>query len=212
MADSPVFVCGMGRSGTTWVSRALGESPELTYINEAWLVGKLEELADWFETLHEDEWAGFTPWKRQGVDRRAFVDSLARWYRELLDRAAGGNRFVEKTPDWNALHLAFLQELFPHAYYVLVYRDGRNCVASLEAKKAKDGQPFDFETACRRWARAMDVFSELGERRADGRVMPLRYEDLLRDFDSAFEELCAFVRIDPFRPSPRRSNSSFAHP
>src|SRR5438045_5501961 len=193
MAESPVFVCGLGRSGTTWVSRALGESPELTYIGEAWLVGKLEELADWFGTLHEDEWTGFTPWKRQGVDRRAFVDSLARWYRELLDRAAGGNRFVEKTPDWNALHLAFLQELFPHAYYVLVYRDGRNCVASLEAKKRQDGEPYDFAASCSRWAAAMDVFLDVRNTGDIERVVFVRYEELLANFDPVFEKLCRSV-------------------
>src|SRR5215210_3036556 len=111
-ADAPVFVCGCGRWGTTWISSALGQSAQLTYIGEAWLLAKLEELADWFAMLH-DEWTNFTPWNRRGVGRRAFVDRLARWYRELLGDAADGKRFVEKTPDWNALRLPFLHELFP---------------------------------------------------------------------------------------------------
>ena len=208
-ARAPIFVCGMGRSGTTWISRALGQSPELTYIQEAWLVRKLDELAAWFETLH-DEWTGFTPWRHSGIDRSVFVDSLARCYRELLDRAAQGNRFVEKTPEWNALHLGFLQEMFPDAYYVLVYRDGRNSVASQEVKNHNERKSFDLATACRRWAGAMDAFSASRKRRPERRLTLIRYEDLIEDFDASFRELCAFAEIEPFHAVPHRPNSSFA--
>ncbi len=206
--NGPVFVCGLGRSGTTWIAKSLGESPALDYIGEAWLVEKLEELASWFEVLH-DEWTGFTPWSRRGVDRRAFAAWLARSYGGLLELAADGRRIVEKTPDWNALHLPFLHELFPDAYFVLVCRDGRNCVASLEAFKAARSEPFDFAESCRRWAAAMDVFSDVAGSGAVKRLFLVRYEDLLRDFDAVFERLCAFTEIAPFRPAPRSPNSAF---
>ena len=206
--DEPIFVCGMARSGTSWLSGALAQSPELTYVGEAWLVRRLEELAEWFEMLH-DEWGDFTPWERTGVDRAAFVRSLAGWYRELLTRAAGGGRFVEKTADWNALHLRFLHELFPDAHYVLVYRDGRNCVASMEVKKQLDREPFEFEAACRRWAAAMDTFAQVRSSGDVRRLRLIRYEDLLTDFDTIFEQLCSFVAVTPFRPTRREPNSSF---
>lgn len=206
--DEPVFICGMARSGTSWLAGALAESRELTYVGEAWLVRRLEELADWFAVLH-DEWDAFTPWNRTGVDRHAFVESLAGWYRELLGRAAGGARFVEKTADWNALHLRFLHEMFPDAYYVLVYRDGRNCVASMEVKKQTDGEPFEFDVACRRWARAMDTFAQVRASADFRHVRLVRYEDLVADFDPVFRELCSFTGIAPFRPRQRQPNSSF---
>ena len=205
--EAPVFVCGLGRSGTTWISKALGESPELDYIGEAWLVEKFEELAEWFTHLRED-WS-FTPWKRRGVDREAFVACLAHSYRELLETAADGRRVVEKTPDSNARHLRFLRELFPDAHFVLVYRDGRNCIASVEANKARKGHPFDFAASCRRWARAMDIFSEVMEGNSHENCTLVRYEDLLEDFDAVFDRLCAFTGIASFRPPPRWPNSSF---
>jgi hypothetical protein len=205
---APIFVCGVSRSGTTWVARSLGHSPELEYIGEAWLVENLKDLADWFGMLHDD-WSGWTPWKRRSVDRRVFVESLARWYRELLDLAADGKRFVEKTPDWNVLQLRFLHEMFPDAHYVLIYRDGRNCVASLEAKKRQDGEPYDFAASCSRWAAAMDVFLDVRNTGDIERVVFVRYEELLENFDAVFEELCRSVGIEAFVPPPYRANTSF---
>lgn len=205
----PVFICGLSRSGTTWIAKSLGQSPELTYIQEAWMVGRLAGLSDWFTMLH-DSWADFTPWQRAGIDRRAFVESLAGWYRELLTRAAADRRFVEKTPEENALHLRFLHELFPDAYYVLLQRDGRNYVASLEAMKARQHEPFDFDGACRRWAATTDLFAEVRSARLIRRVAIVRYEDLLDGFAQRFADLCKFAEICPFQPRPYAPNSSFA--
>jgi hypothetical protein len=198
----------MARSGTTWLSSSLGAGTELTYVRETWLIARLEELADWFTMLH-DEWGGWTPWQERGIDRRVFVASLAGWYQELLERAAGGGRFVEKTPDWNVKHLDFLRELYPDAYYVCVHRDGRNCIASVEAKRRRDGQQFDFEDAVRRWARAMDVFSALRADDEARRVLFVRYEDMVSDFGPTFSRVCKFVGIEPFTPPEYHANSSF---
>ena len=208
VAKAPVFVCGMGRSGTTWVGRTLGQSPELVYIGEAWLIGKLEELGDWFRKIAED-WGTHTVWHRSGMDRGVFLQHVARFYLGLLDGAAGGQRFVEKTTSWNALHLRFLAELFPQAYYVLVYRDGRNQVASLEAKNLESNKSFDFEASCSRWSRAMGVFEEVSTSAGTLRCRLVRYENLLTDFDREFADLCRFVEIAPFVPEQPTPNSSF---
>ena len=204
----PVFVCGMARSGTTWLASSLGAGGGITFVREAWLVQRLREMADWFDTLH-DEWAGWTPWQERGIDRATFVASLARWYRELLELAAGGERFVEKTPDWNVRHLDFLRELFPDAYFVCIHRDGRNCVASVEAKRGQNGRPFDFEDVTRRWAEGMDVFARVRAEPDPGRVLFVRYEDLVSDFQATFTGVCEFAGIEPFSPPEYYVNTSF---
>jgi LPS sulfotransferase NodH len=201
----PVFVCGMARSGTTWLANSLGESHELAYVQEAWLVEKLAELADWFTMVHA-EWGGWTPWEASGIDRPAFVASLGRWYRELLERAAGGGRVIEKTPDWNVRFLPFLRELFPDGRFVCLHRDGRNVVASVEARRTANQRPFDFERECERWAEGMDVFAEA--RGGEG-VVFVRYEDLVADFDPVFAGVCEAVGIEPFVPPTYTANTAF---
>lgn len=203
-----MFVCGLARSGTTWLATALGQSPKLLFLQEAWLLDKLAEFVEWFSMLH-DEWDEFTPWRRYGIGREAIVQHLAGLYGNLLLQASAGRRFVEKTPEANLLQFELLHELFPSAYFILIYRDGRNQVASLEAMKRKQGEPFDFEEACRRWARGMEVVAKAQSRLSIEHLRILRYEDLLEGFAPIFDELCRFVGVEPFELRPHAPNSSF---
>jgi sulfotransferase family protein len=207
-AGEPVFVCGLGRSGTTWIARSLAASPDLVYIGEAWLIQRLAELVSWHETLCS-EWGDFTTWHRGGIGREDFLRSVSRFYGDLLSAAADGRRFVEKTPEWNLFNLSLLAELFPGACYILIYRDGRNYVASTEAKSRQSGQSFDFEDSCRRWARAMEMLGNAHESGAPRLVRLVRYEDLLDDFRSVFTDLCEFVGIEPIAPRTVLPNSAF---
>jgi len=173
----PVFVCGMGRSGTTWLARSLALSPELFYIHEAWLVEKLHELSDWYRKIHK-EYSAFTPWHDIDRDQEMFRRKLSCFYRDLLETASGGRRVLEKTPSWNVEHLKFLNELFPDAYFVLVYRDGRNYAASLEQKRINERITFHFDEACARWAFGMDVFREVSEQKLIKNCKIVRYEEI----------------------------------
>jgi len=123
--------------------------------------------------------------------------------------ASGGGRFIEKTPEWNVRHLKLLHELFPSAYYILVYRDGRNQVASTEAKKMKQKEDFDFVSSCQNWAKAMNLFEEVPDKKSIKNMRLVRYEDLLVSFNEIFIDLCKFIRIKPFKQRPIIPNSSF---
>jgi hypothetical protein len=203
-----VFVCGLGRCGTTWIARSLAQSPELVYVGEAWLIEKLDELLRWHGVLL-DEWGDFTTWHKHGIGRDAFVRAIARLYNDVLSIAAGGRRFVEKTPEWNVFHLPLLAELFPEARFVLSYRDGRNYVASVEAKRRTAGKEFAFEDYCRRWAQGMEAFEQVGRGGRPRFAHLVRYEDLLEDFDGTFANLCDFVGIERIVAQPLAPNSAF---
>ena len=204
----PVFVCGLGRSGTSWISKSLGQSHELFYVKETWLIAKFQDLVDWYSMLY-DKWTGFTPWNEKGIDRKQFVEMLSRFYKDLLLKVSDGSRIIEKTPGLNVLHLKLLNELFPEAYYILIYRDGRNYVASLESKKAKQKEEFKFEKSCIRWATAMDIFEQIEQKNMIRNYRMIRYEDLLLNFDGIFTGLCSFVGIKAFKPDSFKPNSSF---
>ena len=140
---------------------------------------------------------------------------------ERVRRAAG--RVVRRHPvarrgraavrredaDWSVTHLEVLHELLPEAFYVLVYRDGRNTIASLEAHRARRVGEFDFARECRRWATAMDVFAHVRGSASVRNLRLVRYEDLLADSDAVFRDLCAFVGVEDFQRAAHRPNTSF---
>ncbi len=204
----PVFICGMGRSGTTWIAQSLGESPELAYIKEAWLVRKLAELDDWYKMLFND-WQGFTPWAENNIAPETFTAGIRQLYEKLLYTASQGRRFLEKTPNWNARSLKFLTTLFPEAYFILIYRDGRNQVASMMRKNSGKKQDSNFETLCKQWAEGMIAFNGIKNDRRQLQYQFVRYEDLLVDFENIFQRLCKFIEIPSFTPPAHFPNSSF---
>ncbi len=203
-----VFVCGMGRSGTTWIAKSLSESPELTYIKEAWLIWKLAELNDWYKMLF-NEWQKSTPWAENNITPEIFVSEIRKLYEQLLYTASQGRRFLEKTPNWNARCLKFLTTLFPEAYFILVYRDGRNQVASQMRKRRQKKQDENFELLCRQWAEGMEAFNNIKNEQRQLQYQLVRYEDLLVDFDNIFQNLCRFSEISPFTPPVFSPNSAY---
>jgi len=122
----PVFVCGLARSGTRWISAQLGQSDELLYLKESWMIAKLYDLTTWYSDIYNNWDKSFLTWKYRDVDRKSFIKHLRRFYLNLLYEASDNKRFIEKTPDWNIQFIDFLIELFPEAYFVFIYRDGRN--------------------------------------------------------------------------------------
>ena len=157
----PVFVCGLARSGTSWISRLLSQSEELEYIGESWLISKLGDLTDWCNKILVDyKFNNFT-WKEYSSDNKFFIDSIGNFYQDLLYKASDGKRFIEKTPNWNIEYLELLHDFFPDAYYILIYRDGRNQVASYEEFTLKNNKHFDFKRSCEKWSLCMDKINNV---------------------------------------------------
>ncbi|MCP4000614.1 MAG: sulfotransferase [Gammaproteobacteria bacterium] len=210
MINDPVFICGQGRSGTSWLANSVAQSEELVYLRETWLLRRLKDLGDWHDTLYH-EWTGFTPWGKSSIDQQAFYQHLGQFYAGLLEELSGGRRYLEKTPEWNIQYFDTLKTLFPDACFVFIYRDGRNYVASTEAKAKRDRKPFEFKRACQRWANAMDIIKSLPEQAAQQKVRVVRYEELIASFDMVFTELCRFIDIAAFTPIPFGANSAFTN-
>jgi len=205
----PVFVCGLARSGTSWISGSLGQSDELEYIGESWMISKLDDLTKWCNYILESyKFNNFT-WKEYSSDSKFFIRSIGNFYKDLLYKASDGKRFIEKTPNWNLGNIELLSEFFPDAYYVLIYRDGRNQVESYEKFLLDKNQFFDFRECCEKWSSSMDKINLIKKNAQINNYFLLRYEDMLVDFEGIFEDLCDFAEIKRFVPETPCDNSSF---
>jgi len=195
----PVFICSLARSGTHWLRRSLTQSPELVGIGQVNLIFEIRKLVECTDSA----------WVKQQIGSERFVQMLGDFYLGLLQEISGGKRFIESSPELNAICLKLIHQMFPDAFFILMYRDGRNYVASMEKFSRMKNKEFDFEVTCKRWARIMGDFKDIEENGWIRNHMLVRYEDMLSSFDDVFQKVCSFVQIEKFRPQPVDVNTAY---
>lgn len=72
----PIFICGLPRSGTTWLSSQLGQSDELQYLKESWMIARLNDLTSWYSDIYNNWSEDFLTWKYRDIDRKSFIKHL----------------------------------------------------------------------------------------------------------------------------------------
>lgn len=219
-AESPIFVVGAPRSGTTLVERMLDAHPAIAILDELVFFDHILALRReipqldtpqrrerFFQLLpqldHVRFWRGLDPVLARVREELEQAGARASWqlfYLLLMKRAAearGKRRYGEKTP-WNVRHLATIVRWFPDARIVHVVRDPRAQVAS---RRQLPRSSHDVLTHAVKWR--LDV--DLG-RRALARwprpanVIEVRYEDLLAEPEAQLKRICQAVG-EPFDPT-----------
>jgi hypothetical protein len=108
-------------------------------------------------------------------------------------QAQGKPRWAEKTPQ-NGLYWRALNEGFPHARFIHLVRDGRDC--ALSWINARFGPKLVYPAALR-WARYVHEMEALGRTVGPQRYLPIKYEDLIRDTEQTLRNVCDFLG-EPF--------------
>ena len=209
---APLVLLGVSRSGTTLLRVILDRSPGIAIPDESFFVpllarrhGKTVDAERFLDDLARipaiRDWGlsatSLAPRIRSGMP---IGEAIAAIYEAYAD-AAGKPRWGDKTPMYMR-HLALLDELFPHAQYVHLIRDGRD--AALSFLQMPEGTftrtwahprtPAQF--ACL-WRREVADARSLGDRVGATRYHEVRYEALVADPDATVRGLCAFAGI-PF--------------
>ncbi len=212
--ERPVFVCGVGRSGTTLLQCMLDASPELCMTPETHFFRRYVVPGDLRRRLEAAGPAAFAAhlagdldFARSGLDaelllapdaRRARAGrpwSLARTYARLLGACAaraGKPRAGDKDPRLLD-HLAPLHAARPQARVVHVVRDPRDVVLSRTRAAWSAGRPW--------WLHALLGAEqerrgrEAGRRLFGGAYLELAYEELLARPEAALRRVCAHVGI-----------------
>jgi len=208
--ESPIFLIGAARSGTTFLGDCVGRVPEISYHHEP----PATKAAGRY--VYEGDW-GFrrTRW---------FYRLVYAWLlRVELD---GGRRLCDKTPT-NALLVPFLDRAFRNARFIHIIRDGRDAAAShmrkpwLRQDAAASGQrepggylhgpwaPWwvepdrvaEFETTSDAhrmiwaWRRYTEAALRDGRALGPGRYLELRYETLVTKPQEEGEKILAFLGV-----------------
>ena len=166
----PVFVIGSPRSGTTLLRLILDSHPHISCGEETHFLRDLEAIVG-------RNWELVATY---GLERSWWLEHIRALYAdfqaEVLART-GKTRWAEKDPTYT-LHLPFIEELFPHALYVHLLRDGHDVVASF---RDRWGYKSAARAARSEWARYVDAARGLQARLPASRFLELRYEALVTD-------------------------------
>jgi hypothetical protein len=196
----PVFVCGSARSGTTWTFDLFDRHPEVSAVNESWVLSQTHGVTT---ILTQQYWdlAAKRAWEervdvpfgtRQLVSYEEMVadlsETVAGWYTR---RMKPGERFlVAKEP----IDVRAAAILFPEARFIHVIRDGREVALSMRrASETWDptmgvGLPMTLRAEAwrRQVANVRDHRELLGDRYVEARYERMR-ADVATEARSMFE-------------------------
>jgi Tfp pilus assembly protein PilF len=194
LRDRPVghvFLLGFMRSGTTLLESILASAPEIVAVDEH---DALRDAAINF--LNNDT----------GVARLSALEGaeLPRW-REVYWRSVRSQGvslkdkiFVDKLP-FHSIKLPLIARLFPEAKVLFALRDPRDVVLSAFRNQfAVQTDTFEFlrlEDCARYYAAVMEL-CELYWSKLPLNLRAIRYEDLVKDFDTTVKAVCKFVGIE----------------
>lgn len=204
--NSPIFIVGMARSGTTLMNTLLSahskiaiplsETKFLVDLNQA----KVEDFnagpqnfeTFWDEYIHGKRFTVLGLDSERVRDRilmskvinyRTIFSSILETYAEKMDKV----RWGEKTPDHYQFTEIILQ-WYPQAKIIWMLRDPRSVIAShLKVSWSKRS----VEEYAKKWCDSLTNFEQRWA--ADSRVKLVKYEHLVRNPSVEIPEICKFL-------------------
>ncbi len=228
---SPVrcgFIIGTGRCGTTLLAQMLNAHPRICVPHELQILfeeqtGNGPRLWEAFERGDHLRWTArdfatairrWCPYRlhrwfptTRFLRRQAYpITDPGRLVTDLyaaIARRAGKDVFLEQTP-WYGQRLDIVERLVPEARYVHMVRDGRDVAVSFART------PWWHRDIGRNLVRWHDEVRGIERTAAElglgGRLLTVRYEDVVREPEQALRRVCGFLDV-PFAPAmldPRR--------
>jgi tetratricopeptide (TPR) repeat protein len=194
--DSPVFVVGFPRSGTTLLEQMLDAHPQLQSMDENPFFNRLADLLNSHDTRILGDLS---------VLRQYDVDELRRTYYAMVDERVQrrpGVRIVDKNP-LNTMWLPLINRLFPRARFILALRHPCDVILSCHMQ---DFRAPTLALACTSLDRLGRAYVQVMQRWVDESAvlqpaaMTLRYEDVVDDLPGQAERIAQFLGLDDASP------------
>jgi hypothetical protein len=140
-------------------------------------------------------------WEDFGIDKAAFQRALEavtpfgfsdgfRLFYRMYAARFHKTRWGDKTPLYG-LHMPYLQQLLPEAYFIHIIRDGRGCAASLRDQWFSPGRSMAVQA--RHWCHNVATARRHGAQ--CNNYLEIRYENLIANTEMELRKVCSFIRL-----------------
>jgi hypothetical protein len=188
---TPVLISGAPRSGLTLLRLILDAHSQIAAPPET---GLIAEICQSHSAIMNELGTGFS--QNYAVEpeqiKSQFQNLFASIFTNSLDQI-----YVDKSSAnlllWRPIH-----RLFPKVKMILMVRDGRDVVSSLQACdwRSANGKLFPYcvneMAAARFWLQFMAAAKELGD---DPQILRVRYEDLILRPAQTLDRICQFLGV-----------------
>lgn len=214
--DSPVFVIGVPRSGTTLLRYMINSGGRIYIPQESHFIPRFfarhphrplteEQIDAMLTTIRKDYPLFFRRWQGPELTGGQIVAARpsptpADFVAEVFERYARGRGALswgDKTPIYTN-HMDLLNTLFPDSRFIHLIRDARDVALSTEDKWG-DRAHVDLYYSVRSWRDRTLRVEQSTAALGPGRVHQLRYEDLIADPESHLTAICDFLG-EPYDP------------
>jgi len=196
MRDSPIFVVGFPRSGTTLLEQVLDAHPCLQSMDENPFFNRLAGILGNHDRRILDDLS---------VLRQFDVDELRKRYHAMVDERVRRNwdaRLVDKNP-LNMHWLPVMVRLFPEARFILAVRHPCDVLLSCYMQSFRSSAlaaacgslerlAHGYVETMQRWLEEVDILRPS--------VMVSRYEDLVDDFPQQVSRIAGFLGLEDSSP------------
>ena len=199
MLESPIFVVGFPRSGTTMLEQMLDAHPALQSMDERAFLSNLVDHLSHFGIEYPKDLGKLTAEQ---------CEELRRVYWDLTAKVAPreqGQRLVDKNP-LHMLRLPLINRLFPNAPIILALRHPCDVILSNYMQYFTSNSfavlCSSLERLAKGYVSAMDSWIYHADM-LKPHVIHSRYEDLLDDFPGNIQRIGNFLELDDAAPLAR---------
>jgi tetratricopeptide (TPR) repeat protein len=192
---APIFVVGLPRSGSTLVEQILASHTSVEGTFELPNVLTIVREFDHANPEHDayPESVGSVPLAQFGLLGRRYID-------ETSPLRSGRPHFIDKMPN-NFSHVGLIHSMLPNAIVIDVRRHPMDSCFSTYKQHFAEGQSFSYDLDdLGRYYRCYLSLMDHWDRVLPGKVLHLRYEDLVRDPESNIRRLLTHCGLE-FEPA-----------